>query len=165
VLSYRNCRPVAVLGLPLDNVTMDEAMELIEEKIEEQGFHQVTTANVDFITNAIHDHSLQEMLCSCDLVVPEAVCSLYAATSKECRGPGIDEPYFHLPLPARSWLWQKPTGCASRTPMVGMISNGYGRFTDFCFSCAEIRCRKIPSLLEDACFHRLADSALEGTGN
>ena len=54
-MSYRNRRSVAVLGVPFDNVTMHEAMDLIEEKIEEQGFHQVATANVDFIVYAIHD--------------------------------------------------------------------------------------------------------------
>jgi len=54
-MSYRNRRSVAVLGVPFDNVTMREAMDLIEEKIDEQGFHQVATANVDFIVNAIHE--------------------------------------------------------------------------------------------------------------
>lgn len=78
-MSYRNCRPVAVLGVPFDNVTMDEAMELIEEKIEEQGFHQVATANVDFIINAIHDQALQEMLCCCDLVVPDGMPIVWAS--------------------------------------------------------------------------------------
>jgi UDP-N-acetyl-D-mannosaminuronic acid transferase (WecB/TagA/CpsF family) len=78
-MSYRNRRSVAVLGVPFDNVTMHEAMGLIEEKIEEQGFHQVATANVDFIVNAIHDQSLQEMLCSCDLVVPDGMPIVWAS--------------------------------------------------------------------------------------
>ena len=93
-MSYRNRRSVAVLGVPFDNVTMHEAMDLIEEKIEEQGFHQVATANVDFIVNAIHDQSLQEMLCSCDLVVPDGMPIVWAsrlmgAKLKE-RVSGID---------------------------------------------------------------------------
>jgi pimeloyl-ACP methyl ester carboxylesterase len=61
-----------------------------------------------------------------------AVSALYtAALSKECRGLVLMDPYFHLPLPARSWLWQKLTGRISRTALGGMISNGYDRFTDF----------------------------------
>jgi N-acetylglucosaminyldiphosphoundecaprenol N-acetyl-beta-D-mannosaminyltransferase len=64
-------RSVAVLGVPFDNVTMHEAMELIEEKIDEQGFHQVATANVDFVVHAMDDETLQEVLCSCDLIVPD----------------------------------------------------------------------------------------------
>jgi N-acetylglucosaminyldiphosphoundecaprenol N-acetyl-beta-D-mannosaminyltransferase len=78
-MPYRNRRSVAVLGVPFDNVTMHEAMDLIEEKIEEQGFHQVATANVDFVVNAIHDQSLQEMLCSCDLVVPDGMPIVWAS--------------------------------------------------------------------------------------
>jgi N-acetylglucosaminyldiphosphoundecaprenol N-acetyl-beta-D-mannosaminyltransferase len=78
-MPYRNRRSVAVLGVPFDNVTMHEAMDLIEEKIEEQGFHQVATANLDFIVNAIHDQSLQEMLCSCDLVVPDGMPIVWAS--------------------------------------------------------------------------------------
>ena len=46
---------VAVLGVPFSNVSMDEAVKIIEEKIEDGGFHQVATANVDFLMHAIHD--------------------------------------------------------------------------------------------------------------
>ena len=89
-----NRRSVAVLGVPFDNVTMHEAMDLIEEQIEERGFHQVATANVDFVINAIRDRSLQEMLCSCDLVVPDGMPIVWAsrlmgARLKE-RVSGID---------------------------------------------------------------------------
>ncbi len=40
------------------------------------------------------------------------------------------DPYFHLPLPPRSWLWQKLTGRISRTALGRVISSGYDRFTD-----------------------------------
>jgi pimeloyl-ACP methyl ester carboxylesterase len=60
-----------------------------------------------------------------------AVSALYtAAASKECRGLVLMDPYFHLPLPARSWLWQKLTGRISRTALGRLINNGYDRFTD-----------------------------------
>jgi N-acetylglucosaminyldiphosphoundecaprenol N-acetyl-beta-D-mannosaminyltransferase len=73
---------------------MREAIDVIEEKIEERGFHQVATANVDFVINAIHDQSLQEMLCSCDLIVPDGMPIVWAsrlmgAKLKE-RVSGID---------------------------------------------------------------------------
>jgi len=70
---------VAVLGVPFDNLTMREAMDVIEEQIEERGFHQVATANVDFVINALRDRSLQEMLCSCDLVVPDGMPIVWAS--------------------------------------------------------------------------------------
>jgi N-acetylglucosaminyldiphosphoundecaprenol N-acetyl-beta-D-mannosaminyltransferase len=73
---------------------MHEAIDVIEEKIEERGFHQVATANVDFVINAMHDQSLQEMLCSCDLIVPDGMPIVWAsrlmgAKLKE-RVSGID---------------------------------------------------------------------------
>jgi pimeloyl-ACP methyl ester carboxylesterase len=60
-----------------------------------------------------------------------AVSALYtAAASKDCRGLVLMDPYFHLPLPPRSWLWQKLTGRISRTALGRVVSNGYDRFTD-----------------------------------
>jgi len=69
----------AVLGVPFHNVTIDEAVNFVEEKIEEGGFHQVATANVDFLMHSIRDKGLQEILCSCDLVVPDGMPILWAA--------------------------------------------------------------------------------------
>jgi N-acetylglucosaminyldiphosphoundecaprenol N-acetyl-beta-D-mannosaminyltransferase len=54
-------------------------MDLIEEKIDEQGFHQVATANVDFVVHALYDQALQEMLCSCDLIVPDGMPIVWAS--------------------------------------------------------------------------------------
>jgi pimeloyl-ACP methyl ester carboxylesterase len=60
-----------------------------------------------------------------------AVSALYtAAASKDCRGLVLMDPYFHLPLPPRSWLWQKLTGRISRTALGRVVSNAYVRFTD-----------------------------------
>jgi N-acetylglucosaminyldiphosphoundecaprenol N-acetyl-beta-D-mannosaminyltransferase len=67
------CSPVAVLGVPFDNVTMDETVSLIEEQIREGGFHQVATANVDFLKNAMNDEHLHNILCSCDTVIPDGM--------------------------------------------------------------------------------------------
>jgi N-acetylglucosaminyldiphosphoundecaprenol N-acetyl-beta-D-mannosaminyltransferase len=76
---YRDRSSVAVLGVPFDNVSMDEALALLEEKIKQNGFHQVATANVDFLMHAIRDKELQEILCSCDLVVPDGMPIVWAA--------------------------------------------------------------------------------------
>jgi N-acetylglucosaminyldiphosphoundecaprenol N-acetyl-beta-D-mannosaminyltransferase len=70
---------VAVLGVPFNNVTMEEAVDIIEQKIDEGGFHQVATANVDFLMHAIHDQALQDILCSCSLVVPDGMPILWSA--------------------------------------------------------------------------------------
>jgi N-acetylglucosaminyldiphosphoundecaprenol N-acetyl-beta-D-mannosaminyltransferase len=89
-----NRRSVAVLGVPFDNVTMHEAVALMEEKIEDGGFHQVATANVDFVINAINDPSLQELLCSCDLIVADGMPIVWASrilgTRLKERVSGVD---------------------------------------------------------------------------
>jgi N-acetylglucosaminyldiphosphoundecaprenol N-acetyl-beta-D-mannosaminyltransferase len=73
---------------------MDEAVAFIEEQIREGGFHQVATANVDFLKNAIEDESLRDILCSCEMVVPDGMpvvwMSRLIGTPLKERVSGID---------------------------------------------------------------------------
>jgi N-acetylglucosaminyldiphosphoundecaprenol N-acetyl-beta-D-mannosaminyltransferase len=73
---------------------MDETVALIEEQIREGGFHQVATANVDFLKNAMHDNELRDILCSCDMVVPDGMpvvwMSRLIGTRLKERVSGID---------------------------------------------------------------------------
>lgn len=89
-----SCTTVAVLGIPFQNVTMDETVALIEEQIREGGFHQVATANVDFLKNAIQNEKLRDILCSCDMVVPDGMpvvwMSRLIGTPLKERVSGID---------------------------------------------------------------------------
>jgi pimeloyl-ACP methyl ester carboxylesterase len=60
-----------------------------------------------------------------------ALSAIYtAAASKECKGLVLLDPYFQLPLPPKSWLWQKLTGRFSRSAPGRMIENAFGRLTD-----------------------------------
>jgi N-acetylglucosaminyldiphosphoundecaprenol N-acetyl-beta-D-mannosaminyltransferase len=70
---------VAILGVPIDNLTMDEVMQVLEDHIVEGGFHQIATANVDFLIKSIHDDELQETLCRCDLVLPDGMPLVWAS--------------------------------------------------------------------------------------
>lgn len=85
---------VAILGVPFNNVTMDEAVSIIEEKIIAGGFHQVATANVDFVNHAIHDKEMHDILCSCDLIVPDGMPIVWASrlmgTKLKERVSGVD---------------------------------------------------------------------------
>ena len=93
-MSHRHRVSVAVLGVPFDNVTMHETVDLIEKQIEERGFHQVATANLDFLIHAMKDKSLQKILCSCDLVVPDGMPIVWASrlmgTKLKERIAGVD---------------------------------------------------------------------------
>lgn len=91
---HRNRKSVAVLGVPFDNLTIREALDAMEKQIEERGFHQVATANVDFVVHAMRDPELQDVLCSCDLIVPDGMPIVWASrllgTGLKERVSGID---------------------------------------------------------------------------
>ena len=40
---------VAILGVAVDNLTMEEVLDAVDASIAEGGFHQIATANVDFL--------------------------------------------------------------------------------------------------------------------
>jgi N-acetylglucosaminyldiphosphoundecaprenol N-acetyl-beta-D-mannosaminyltransferase len=70
---------LAILGVPFHNVTMDDTLAFVEEKIRNRGFHQIATANVDFLIHAIRDKEIQRILCTCDLVIPDGMPILWGA--------------------------------------------------------------------------------------
>lgn len=72
-------RRIAILGVPVDNLSMDETVEAIDRLIESDGFHQVATANVDFLMKAIDDEDLMDILHRCDLVLPDGMPLVWAS--------------------------------------------------------------------------------------
>lgn len=85
---------VAVLGLPLANVTAGEAVERIEELILSGGTHQVATANLDFWINSLNDVHLHRIIAGCSLVLPDGmplvwISRLLGSPLKE-RVSGVD---------------------------------------------------------------------------
>ncbi|MDP9052500.1 MAG: WecB/TagA/CpsF family glycosyltransferase [Acidobacteriota bacterium] len=85
---------VALLGVPISNVTMDEAIDYIDASIRRGGFHQFATANADFLRNAISDPEMQQILFGCDLVVPDGMPLLWISRLLNCplrdRVCGVD---------------------------------------------------------------------------
>jgi N-acetylglucosaminyldiphosphoundecaprenol N-acetyl-beta-D-mannosaminyltransferase len=64
---------LTILGVPVDNVSMDETLWKIEEFIREGSVHQIATANVDFLVNAVNNRDYREVLCRCSLVVADGM--------------------------------------------------------------------------------------------
>lgn len=64
---------LTILGVPIDNVSMEEALAKIDGFVREGSFHQVATANVDFLVHAIDNREYREILCRCDLVVADGM--------------------------------------------------------------------------------------------
>ena len=85
---------LALLGVPISNVTMDEAIDYIDASIRRGGFHQFATANADFLKNAIKDPEMQQILFDCDLVVPDGMPLLWVSRLLNCplrdRVCGVD---------------------------------------------------------------------------
>ena len=76
-------RCVVLLGTPIDDVSLPEALDRIAEMVQ-QGratgrTHQVATVNVDFVVNAAHDESLRAILQGSDLSIPDGMGILWGA--------------------------------------------------------------------------------------
>ncbi len=86
--------PIAVMGLPLDNLTAGEAVDAIEGLILSGGTHQVATANLDFWLNSLADQHLQRIIAGCSLVLPDGMPLVWAAGLMGCplaqRVTGVD---------------------------------------------------------------------------
>jgi len=71
--------PVAILGVPFDNVTTRQTIAIIEEMIASRRPHYLATANVDFTVQALHDPELQRILLDAHLVVCDGMPLVWAS--------------------------------------------------------------------------------------
>jgi N-acetylglucosaminyldiphosphoundecaprenol N-acetyl-beta-D-mannosaminyltransferase len=67
---------------------MDQVLDAVEAKIAEGGFHQIATANVDFLLKSVHDEELHETLCRCDFVLADGMPVVWAS---HLLGTGLKE--------------------------------------------------------------------------
>lgn len=74
---------VVLLGTPIDDVTLPEAIDRIGEMIDDGRasgrVHQVVTVNVDFVVNASHDPSVLAILQRSDLAIPDGMGIVWGA--------------------------------------------------------------------------------------
>lgn len=70
---------VGILGTPIDRLDTGEVLERLEQFIRERRFHQVATANTDFLVNALGDAELRYILRNADLVVPDGMPVVWAS--------------------------------------------------------------------------------------
>jgi N-acetylglucosaminyldiphosphoundecaprenol N-acetyl-beta-D-mannosaminyltransferase len=86
--------PIAVLGLPLDSLTAEQAVEAIEGLILSGGTHQVATANLDFWLNSLADQHLHRIIAGCSLVLPDGMPLVWVSKLLGCplaeRVTGVD---------------------------------------------------------------------------
>jgi len=71
--------PLAILGVPFDNVNTEGALARIEEMIGSRQPHYVVTANVDFLVQARDDIELRRILFDAHLVVADGMPLVWAS--------------------------------------------------------------------------------------
>ena len=70
---------VEILGVPVDAVTMAEAVSRVEGFIASREPHLIATANAEMLMRATHDQALRDILCSADMVTPDGAGTVWAA--------------------------------------------------------------------------------------
>jgi len=70
---------VEILGVGVNSVTMQEAVECVENLIELRQPSIVATANAEMLLRATHDEELKKILNSAELVVPDGAGTVWAA--------------------------------------------------------------------------------------
>jgi len=71
--------PIAIMGVPFDNVTASQAISAIEAMIASRRPHYLVTANVDFLVQAQTDIELRRILFDAHLVVCDGTPLLWAS--------------------------------------------------------------------------------------
>ncbi|HXT12322.1 MAG TPA: WecB/TagA/CpsF family glycosyltransferase [Candidatus Angelobacter sp.] len=71
--------PIAILGVPFDNVTTSETIDAIQRMVESGKPHYLVTANVDFLVQAQEDVELRRILFDAHLVLCDGTPLLWAS--------------------------------------------------------------------------------------
>lgn len=83
-----------ILGVGIDDLTLDEAIEAGAALMEQSGFHYVVTPNPEFILSAKKDEAFRSALNQADLALPDGIGVVYAARilgrPLKGRSPGVD---------------------------------------------------------------------------
>ncbi|MBQ4576515.1 MAG: WecB/TagA/CpsF family glycosyltransferase, partial [Firmicutes bacterium] len=85
---------VDILGVPFDNVTMEEAIARAQLLMEEDAPHLVVTPNAEIVQQARKDEEFSSLIADADLVIPDGVGVIYASRilrrPLKGRVPGVD---------------------------------------------------------------------------
>ena len=71
--------PIAILGVPFDNLTTAEAIDLIVRMVQSRRAHYLVTANVDFLVQAQEDVELRRILFDAHLVLCDGTFLVWAS--------------------------------------------------------------------------------------
>src|SRR5581483_4332026 len=75
----RSGAPIAILGVPLDNVTTSEAVDLVQAMVASGQPNYLVTANVDFLVQSRSDVELRRILAEAHLVLCDGMPLVWAS--------------------------------------------------------------------------------------
>jgi N-acetylglucosaminyldiphosphoundecaprenol N-acetyl-beta-D-mannosaminyltransferase len=106
------------MGIPIDRVSMDEAIDEIERLVQlgrvRSTTHQVVTVNVDFVVNAIGDADVNRILQQADLALADGMPLVWAASR------------IGMPIPQRVTGADLVPALAARSASTGLRIHLYG---------------------------------------
>ncbi len=70
---------ISILGVPVDNITIADAMTRVAAYIEQRGPHQIVTVNPEFVMEAQHNAAFRAVLHQADLATPDGFGLVLAA--------------------------------------------------------------------------------------
>lgn len=83
-----------ILGVQIDDLTLEEAIDSGSALLDQGGFHYVVTPNPEFILSAKKDQPFRAVLNNADLALPDGIGVVYAAKilgrPLKGRAPGVD---------------------------------------------------------------------------
>lgn len=79
IRSFADHPPIAILGVPFDNVTTEETVALVERMVASRRPHYLVTANVDFLVQAQQDVELRRILFDAHLVLCDGMPLVWAS--------------------------------------------------------------------------------------
>lgn len=78
-----------VLGVKIDDINMDQALETVKTWLPRSGKHYIVTPNPEIVVMAQKDKELKKIINKADLAVPDGI-GLKLLTDIVCYTPGID---------------------------------------------------------------------------
>lgn len=85
---------IDILGVGIDDLSLEEAVAAGTALMEKDGFHYVVTPNPEFILSAKKDETFRSILNQADLALPDGIGVVYAAKilgrPLKGRAPGVD---------------------------------------------------------------------------
>lgn len=78
-----------VLGVKIDDVSLNEAIKIVERWLDDKKKHYIVTPNPEFLVTANSDPEFKKILNNADLAIPDGM-GLKLSGDIECITPGID---------------------------------------------------------------------------